>query len=167
MWGVRAAGYVRTAGVSENRSQPCLNSCRFSHWSGALGSMWTHMTSRHIMQDWRAKLGCSWLTLLRKRRGYGRDISDLAPLFPLQTSHAKSCGLIGVGVLTPRQFVAFPSIKTKYRADRSWKNITKWLERRSVPRPLSGLLLSMENSSTSSNAACVTAYVTADCLNKG
>ena len=34
--------------------------------------------------------GRSWLTLQGKRRGYGRDISDLAPLFPVQTSHAKS-----------------------------------------------------------------------------
>lgn len=54
------------------------------------------------MQDGAAAAG---LPYRGKCRGYGRDISDLAPLFPVQTSHAKSCGSGGVGVGVKRLLV--------------------------------------------------------------
>lgn len=119
---------------SENRSLPCLNSA-VSHCGCALRPTWTHMTTCEIER----------LTLQgKKRRGYG---PTWPPLFPVQTSHAKSYGSSGFGVKwTPRQCVAFSSFNAKYTA---WKNMSMCLERRSVPRPLSGFFLSMEKSNIS------------------
>lgn len=137
--------------VSENRSQPCLNSCHRSHLKRRTRvNVDTHDKQTHHAGTDVQNGGCSRAYLTEKTPW----MWPTWPLFPVRTSHAKS--LIGVGVSTPRQCVAFSSTKTKHGADRSRKNITKSPERRSVPRPLSGLLLSMENSS-----------VTAGCLNKG
>lgn len=50
VWGVRAAGRRRTAGKSENRSLPCVNSCNFSFCCSALSTDADTHDNRHHMR---------------------------------------------------------------------------------------------------------------------
>ena len=130
--------------LSENRSLPSLNSSDFSHRRSALTPTWTHMTTRTLrrtdMQDEGSYLAGGG-GRGGGRRGYSRDIPGSVSLFPGQTSHAKSRGSNRRRrQVTPRQCF---SVLDEMSVRRVLGDTTRCLERRSVPRPLSGLFRSM------------------------